>query len=221
MRTLRGWTAACCLALAGCVSVPEGRGVAVGTLSAPERAAAEAVQAAREARLGALPAFSFAGRVALSSERGGGSGRLEWRQAGGRFEVTLAAPVTRQSWRLVGDASGGRIEGIAGGPRSGSDVAALLREATGLEVPVGALAAWAAGLRADPGAFGPARIGFGPDGRLARVEQGGWTIDYLGWRETDPGDGGGLLQVPDRIDAQRGDARVRLAIDAWSWSDAP
>ncbi|HVI58156.1 MAG TPA: lipoprotein insertase outer membrane protein LolB [Luteimonas sp.] len=209
---------AACLALAGCVSVPAGKGVAVGELPAAEAAAAMQRQQAREQRLAALPALSFDGRVALSNGRNGGSGRIEWRQRGDAYDVTLSAPVSRQSWRLEGDAASARIEGVEGGPRSDTDVVRLLREATGLEIPVGALAAWASGARADAAAFGPARLGFAADGRLARIEQGGWTVDYLAWRDADIGDGRSSLAVPARIDAHRGQAKVRLAIDAWSWA---
>lgn len=209
---------AACLALAGCVSVPARKGVAIGALPPAEAAAAMERQQARERRLSALPALSFDGRVALSSGRNGGSGRIEWRQRGDAYEVTLAAPVSRQSWRLEGDAASARIEGIEGGPRSDVDVARLLREATGLDIPVGALAAWAGGARADAAAFGPARLQFAADGRLARLEQGGWTVDYLGWRDADVGDGRPPLAVPARIDAHRGQAKVRLAIDSWSWA---
>ena len=222
MRAPRLAVAGFCLALAGCVSVPDRDGPAIGDLPATAEAAAMAAQQAREQRVRALPVLSFSGRVALSNGRSGGTGRIEWRQSGDHYEVTLSAPVSRQSWRLAGDASSATIDGIQGGPRSDTDVERLLRDATGLDIPAGALAAWAGGARADEAAFGPARLAFTADGRLARIEQDGWTIDYLGWREEAPGDGGPPLPLPDRINAERGEARVRLAIDAWSWApDAP
>ena len=37
-----------------------------------------------------------------------------------RFDVSLSAPVTRQSWRLVGDAGAARLEGLEGGTARGS-----------------------------------------------------------------------------------------------------
>jgi outer membrane lipoprotein LolB len=208
----------CAVFVAGCVSVPARKDVAIGTLSADAQVAAMARQEAREQRLQAVPVLSFAGRVALSNGRNGGSGRIEWRQSGDEYEVTLSAPVTRQSWKLSGDAASARIEGIEGGPREGADVVQLLRETTGLDIPVGALAAWAGGARADVATFGAASLGFSVDGRLARIEQDGWTVDYLGWRDEAIGDGSSSLQVPVRIDAHRGQAKVRLAIDAWSWA---
>ena len=218
MSALR-WTCAmlCLVALAGCVSVPGRRGVAIGALSTDVQAAAMSRQQARETRLRALPTLSFAGRVALSNGRNGGSGRLEWRQSGDDYEVTLSAPVTRQSWKLSGNPASARIEGIEGGPRTDTDVVRLLHDTTGLDIPVGALAAWASGMRADAAVFGPATLEFAADGRLARIGQDGWTVDYLGWQDAVIGDGR-PLQVPNRIDAHRDQAKVRLAIDAWSWA---
>ncbi|SFL34061.1 lipoprotein insertase outer membrane protein LolB [Lysobacter sp. cf310] len=172
-------------------------------------AAAEAAQAARESELRAQTGWSLSGRIALSNGRNGGSGRIEWRQDGDRYEVALSAPVTRQSWRLSGDAAGARLEGLEGGTRSGPDAAALLREATGWEIPVAALSDWVRGLRAV--GQGPASVRYGADGRPARIEQGGWGIDYR-WP---PGDGAGGPALPSRLDAVRGEAKVKVIVDEW------
>ena len=71
----------------------------------PPLATAPAVhQAQREAALAMRPDWSLQGRVALSNGRDGGSGRIDWQQQGGHYSVALSAPITRQSWRLSGDA---------------------------------------------------------------------------------------------------------------------
>lgn len=171
---------------------------------------AAALQAQREAELAPLDAWSLQGRVALSNGRDGGSGRIDWRQEGARYEIALGAPVTRQSWRLSGDAAGAQLEGLEGGTRSGPDATALLLEATRWEIPVAALASWARGVRADA-RHGAATIRYAADGRLARIEQGGWVIDYSDWRASAiPG-----IELPNRLNASRGDARVRLIVDRW------
>jgi len=176
----------------------------------PPLDAAPAVhQAGREAALATRPDWSLQGRVALSNGRDGGSGRIDWQQQGGRYTVALSAPITRQSWRLSGDAGGARLEGLDGGPREGPDPALLLREATRWEIPVAALADWVRGLPAPAAEHGPARIAYGPDGRVAGIEQGGWTIAYTDWA---PVDG---IELPVRLDARRGEASVRLVVDAW------
>jgi len=107
-------------------------------LPAAAQAAAEARQAGREAALAHQPRWGLEGRIALSNGRQGGSGRLDWQQDGDRYVVALSAPVTRQSWRVVGEPGTVRLEGLDGGPRVGSDASDLLREATGWDIPVAA-----------------------------------------------------------------------------------
>mgnify|MGYP003583167898 CR=1 FL=1 len=175
----------------------------------PERiASAETEQLEREQALRKQSTWSLQGRIAVANQGKGGSGRIDWQQDGPRYQVALSAPVTRQSWRLSGDDAGARLDGIEGGPREGRDAAQLLRETTGWEIPVVALAEWVRGVRAH--ALGPARVAYGEDGRLARIEQGGWAIDYV-WNAAMPA--GSAL--PARLTAPRGEAQVRLIIDQW------
>lgn len=185
--------------LAGCAT-PRMTGPAVPT------AEAQARQADREQALRADATWGLEGRIAVSTGDQGGSGRIEWRQDGAQFDVTLSAPVTRQGWRLAGGPGGARLDGLEGGPRSGPDAALLLREATRWDIPVDSLGDWLRGLPATPAA---ARLTYGPDGRLSRLVENGWSIDYV-W----PADA--AAQLPTRIDARRDAARVRLAIDRWT-----
>lgn len=168
-------------------------------------------QQQRETALAGMPDWALAGRVALSNGRDGGSGRIDWRQDGDRYEVSLSAPVTRQSWRLSGEPGRAVLDGLEGGPRQGTDAGALLRQATRWEIPVEALASWVRGQRADPARSGDATLVFGADGRLSRLGQAGWTIDYSDWRTPE----GQVVELPNRLNAVRGDAKVRLIVDTW------
>lgn len=202
--------------LAGCATIRPGPAPAPAALSGAALQAATAALERREAALRAQPALAFSGRVALSKGREGGSGRLEWHQRGDAYRVVLSAPVTRQSWSLTGGPAGARIDGLDGGPREGADAGLLLWEATGFEIPVMALAAWAAGTRADPARFGEASVAFDAAGRLVRLRQDGWTIDYVAWQPEDPDAAADAPALPLRIEARRDDARVRLIVDAWT-----
>src|SRR5688572_17646812 len=125
--------------------------LAAGCAPAPPRAhggADEAAQSAREALLAQRPEWAFRGRVALSQGGNGGNAGIHWRQRGADFEIELSAPITRQSWRLHSQGARVVLEGMAGGPREGTDAEALLLEATGWRIPVAAMAAWARGVRA-------------------------------------------------------------------------
>jgi outer membrane lipoprotein LolB len=201
-----------CLLLAACAGrairpVPPSAAVEPAAL-----AAAEAAQAQRVAWLDAHPRWTLAGRIAISNAGKGGSGRIDWTQHADGSTVSLSAPVTRQSWRMTVGLRGARLEGLEGGVREGSNPAQLLLDATGWEVPVEALAQWARGRLA---ATGPASgVTYSAEGRLRSLQQDGWRIDYLAWHEP----AGDRPALPARIDAQRGEAKVRLIVDRWEHS---
>ncbi|WP_199728402.1 lipoprotein insertase outer membrane protein LolB [Pseudoxanthomonas sp. SGNA-20] len=192
------------LLLAACTSTPTRTPAA-----AVPAAEAERQQAQRREVLEGIAAWSLQARVAISNGQKGGSGRLEWNWQDGQYRISLGAPVTRQSWSLSSLPGGGAVlEGIDGGPRQGGDASLLLREATGWEVPVQELAWWVRGLET-PGADA---IEYGADGRLQRMRAAGWNIEYQEWMPP----AGGLPAMPRRMQAERGEARVRLVVDGWS-----
>lgn len=201
------------VSLTACVS----RGPRMETpakLTDPEAvAAAQAQQAVRESWLRTHDSWAFEGRVAINNNGKGGNGRIDWRQEGDRYEVSLSAPVTRQSWRLTGDTrnKAGRLEGLEGGTREGEDAEQLLREATGWDIPIQALTRWAQGMPG-PAATGE-QIDFAPDGRLRSVQESGWRIDYSLWFEPQ----GDRPTLPRQIVAVREGAKVRLIVDRWDF----
>ncbi|MGV8923576.1 MAG: lipoprotein insertase outer membrane protein LolB [Thermomonas sp.] len=209
--------AALCLALAACQSLPPASVPTNVLVGEAQVQAAKQVQQARISALGLgnaacdVPGWVMSGRVALSNGKDGGSGRIEWSQGTGRTEVTLSAPVTRQSWTLMANADGVTLEGVSGGPLRGDDAGQLLRQSTGWEIPVTALGCWLRGAPADTDGMGKANLIFGTDMRLLRIEQGGWVIDYSNWQQ-DPASG---VELPTRISAEQASNRVRLVVDRW------
>lgn len=162
-------------------------------------------QAERERALALQQDWGLSGRVAVSGGGDGGSGRIEWRQQGEAFSVSLSAPVSRQSWRLTAGAGQARLEGVEQGPLQGSDPEALLAEAAGWNMPLAQLRAWLRGARAE----GEAQLEFDANGLPARLRQHGWQIEYRGWdqRSQPP--------LPLRVFAESGERRVRLVVDRW------
>lgn len=176
---------------------------------------------ARRAWWAQYDTWGFTGRAAIENAGRGGSGRIEWRQDDARqYQVALSAPITRQSWRLIGDlhSEAGRIEGLEGGPREGEFAEDLLRETTGWQVPLQQIGDWVRGMPAV--AYPLAAIDYDAAGRPSRFEQAGWTVRYTGWRA---GAAGGP-DLPARIEAETagedGRARVRLVIEDWTFASA-
>ena len=187
--------------LSACSSVPQRPVNVVGEISA--------LQLQREAWLAERPSWSLSGRIAVSDGRDGGSGRIEWVQDGDSFQISLQAPVTRRSWRLVGTPGLARLEGLDGGPFYSDDAGQLLREHLGWTVPLTDLADWVRGRRARSAGH----IEFLPDGVPAQIEQDGWVIEF---REFDAV---GSVLMPVRVFAARGSQRIRLKVDAWAFPD--
>ncbi|MBB5864448.1 lipoprotein insertase outer membrane protein LolB [Xanthomonas sp. 3058] len=199
--------------LPGCVSVPRAQGDGAAVVDQVSDAARRA-EVARQAWLQAHPNWSFQGRVAISKDRNGGSGRIDWQQDGPRYHVQLSAPVTRQSWVLTGDTTtgAGRLEGLEGGPRSGPDAEQVLRDATGWTIPVNQMPDWVRALRI--AGTGAERVDLDAAGRPRTVQQDGWTIDFLAWSPASDAQ----PELPQRIEARNGDAKVRLLVDQWTVS---
>lgn len=181
------------LLVSGCASTP----------SRPEPDFDPASWAAREASL--ATDWEMRGRVAVVQGDDSGNASLVWRQRGSDFEIELSAPITRQSWRLHSKGGRVRVEGLDGGVREGSDAEALLLEVTGWRIPLAAMGEWMRGSR---GAGGGAGIAWDAQGRLARQEREGWTIEYREWFP-------GSAPLPRKVFARKGEASVRLVVEAW------
>jgi outer membrane lipoprotein LolB len=195
-RSLRALVIVAAGVLAACSSPPRRDADAdIGSLDA---------QLQREEMLSSQTQWSLVGKIAVSDGRDGGSGRIDWQQQGDRFRIEIRAPVSRQTWRLSGGPDGATLEGLDGGPRSGPDAEALLRDAVGWTVPVADMIAWARGARGE----GAAEIEFGPEGLPSRLHQRGWTVEYRAWGEGEP-------LLPRKVFAASGERRVRLVVERW------
>jgi outer membrane lipoprotein LolB len=175
-----------------------------------ETPAALAGQAAREAQLAARTHWALSAHIFVSDGAdNNGSGDLDWKQAGDRYDFTLRAP-TGKTWKLSGDAQRAELEGVAALPIQGSDPQRLLRERLGWEVPIADLSAWVRGMRRpEP----RAALEFDAHDLPAVLDQNGWKIEYRDWFADQ------VPPVPRKVFASRGDARVKMSIDRWSFDD--
>lgn len=161
-------------------------------------------QEQREAELADERRWSLSGRIAVSDDGDGGSGRIDWRQDGERFRIEIRAPVSRRTWRLVGEPGDVVLEGLDGGPRRGTSAEALLQSEVGWTVPIVDMIAWMRGARGN----GSAELTLDAEGRPAQLVQSGWRVDYREWFDGDPA-------LPRKVFAARAEQRVRLVVERW------
>lgn len=91
--------------------------------------------------------------------------------------------------------------------RSG-DPEALIKAATGWQLPIDSLVWWIRGL---PGPDGDFRLLFDDSSQLAMIRQQGWEIRYDRWQSFITG----YPELPARITAVKDDKRVRMVVTRW------
>jgi outer membrane lipoprotein LolB len=175
------------LLLAGCATQPPAP-------SHPSRAAAE------------LDNWAFNGRVSLTQGETGWHAGLTWRQRGGDYALRVAGPLGQGAFELSGDAAGVMLVDADGRTYTARDPDALLRHVTGWALPVSGMHFWVRGLAA-PGI--EAQVERDDAGRVSRLDQSGWEINYDRYRTV------AELTLPGRLRMRREDIGVRLVIDEW------
>jgi outer membrane lipoprotein LolB len=166
-------------------------------------------QSARESNLSRQNVWAFRGRVAVSDGQQAGTVNMRWKQQGENFDIEISVPITRQSWRLRSVGSR-RVQLQAYGltVMEGESAEAVVKQATGWQIPFADLQAWVRGMRAD----GAAQTAFAPNGLPASFKQNGWFVDYREWNQA-------LLPMPTKVFANTSkngkNASVRLQIESW------
>lgn len=183
------------LALLGCTTAP----------TRPPAADPERVWQERRAALAELDRWRLTGRIAIQTEGEGWHATLHWRQQQSRYDIRLIGPLGQGSVRLTG--SPGRVVlRTEDGVSEAADPDWLLRRNLGWRVPVAALRYWVLGLPA-PGPAADRTLD--PYGRLARLEQADWTIEFQEYERRNG------YELPSRIAVRNHRARVRLVVGRW------
>ena len=146
--------------------------------------------------------FDLAGRLAVRYGDEAFSGNLAWRHAATSDELLLTNSLGAGIARLVRDPQGIVLTTAEPKEYRGQDAEALTEEVLGFRLPVTGLGDW---VRGRPSPAYPARTGMGPDGRLAWIEQAGWRIEYLEYRDG----------LPARLRLAYPGIDLRLAISQW------
>jgi len=188
----RGAAVALSMLLAGCAQLP-----GFETQAPPPAFSPSPVPAA----------FRLEGRVSVRAGEESFSGGLTWRREAAGEELLLSTPLGQGVAELRGDREGMTLVDAKGRAHRAADADGLVRQALGLELPLGGLAWWVVG---QPRPDVPYRAEADAAGRLAVLEQDDWRIDFSRYEARD----GRVL--PGKLVARRGsDLEVRLVVDAW------
>ena len=145
--------------------------------------------------------FELNGRIAIKYRDDAGSGNIAWRHSAREDEMLMTTPLGQGIARLV--RTGGEIKLTMqdGREYTASSAETLTEQTLGFRLPLEGLADW---VRARP-APGISFTHTDSDGRPDRIEQFGWTIEYLGYAGN----------LPSRLNLTYPGVQLRLAISDW------
>lgn len=184
------------LLLGGCASLPP---------PLADQTAAAAKWRQHYAQVAAIESFSLLGRAA-SGGSVGVKADLRWRQFDdGHFDVRLSGPFGAGAISISGTEREVEIR-TKDGIEYTADPEGWLLQRAGWTFPVRGLRWWARGL---PSPETPAQPLFDADGRLAELQQGGWTFRYTEYQDVDG------IALPRRFEASSSAITLKLIVDRW------
>lgn len=186
------------LLLAGCAAVPEA--------PLPDMPPEQALQA-REKRLGAIELWTCTGRVGATDGRDSLSASMRWVQNRDGYRIRLSGPLGQALVDVNGSASGVALRTSDRGTFYASSPEVLLDEQFGWRLPVSALRYWMLGLPIPDAAVSSREIDL--YGRIRRLEQSGWRIEYLDYVQVDG------VDLPSKMALQHPNLSARIAVRRW------
>lgn len=156
-------------------------------------------------QLRALHSWQVDGKIGLRRDGRGGSAQVQWIQRRDQFSLRLSGPMGIGTVLIDGDADGVEVRNKDGVFQAASPEQLLL-ELTGWHIPVSELHYWARGLAAPDLPVEQQEL---DQGRLARLQQGGWQIDYRDYTLVEG------LWLPAKMLMSRPETRLTLLYKSW------
>jgi len=174
----------------------------------------------RQATLKSVTAWHVRGRMALRAADQGWHATLNWERDGERHRLDFTGPLGRGHLRLVQDERGAELQDTEQRIWRAGNAETLLHRATGWRVPLDGLNYWIVGLAA-PDSESNQQLD--TQGRLKRLTQSGWDIQFLEYAHY------GSFDLPSKLYITRQGGRaednpagdealeVRLSIERWTF----
>lgn len=186
------------LLLAGCAAVPEA--------PLPDVPPEQALEL-REQRLGAIRHWTCVGRVGATDGRDSLSASMRWVQNRDGYRIRLSGPLGQALVELTGSAAGVSLRTAESGTFYASTPEVLLDEQFGWRLPVSGLRYWILGLPMPDAAVSLRELD--EHGRIRRLAQSGWRIEYLDYTQVDG------VDLPSRLELRHPDLSARIAVRTW------
>ncbi len=165
---------------------------------------------ARSAKLNQFDHWQLSGKLAVRQPSDSGTAIINhWIQQGEAYDLALSSSFLGMgSTTLKGVPGFIELTLSDGETYRSADPDALVKAATGWQLPLQSLTWWIRGLPAPDGDF---RLLFDENGELAMIRQAGWEIRYDRWHKPQ----GDQTALPARVTALKEQKRVRVVVSNW------
>ena len=154
--------------------------------------------------------WMLSARITANTEDDGWNGKLYWQQDAERYQISFTAPFGQGGLQLDGGPQQVELRTSDGQVMVAADAESLLYEQMGWRLPLHNLRYWVRGIPV-PSTHKMPRLAFDQTGRLARLQQAHWDIEYLAYRQVDG------LELPRKVYLENTEFNMRLVIDRWGF----
>lgn len=166
--------------IAGCATTPK----------SPPADDAQAAWQQRHAALRDVDAWEVKGRLAVRTNKRGGQVNMQWRRDGLGHTINLYGPLGGGRVILTQDGDGAILRDSKKRTYRADSAEELLLKVAGWRVPFREMQHWVLGIPAPGGDY---ERTLDDQGRLARLRQAGWEIQFQGYRDF------AGVELPDRF----------------------
>jgi len=192
---LRFLLLAAIVALAGCAS-----------LAPPPAPVDPDAQSRHQRKLEDISAFSLSGRMAVQTEKRGFSGSLRWRHTEDGDHFALYSPLGTQVADINANKDGVTLTTNDRKTYQADNAETLLQQTMGWSLPLTGLSDWIIGR---PTSSAYEVISRDAQGRLVRLKQDGWDIEYPTYQTVDGTD------LPGKVILRSPQLDLKLLVERW------
>ncbi|MCW8996374.1 MAG: lipoprotein insertase outer membrane protein LolB [Psychromonas sp.] len=161
-----------------------------------------------------LKNWSFSGKLAFITPQERHSLNIHWRQSGNNFHITLTTFLGTSVLDLNKTPSGTKITDNNGNLYFAEDTESLIKQLSGLVIPVEALQQWVKGNPSE------ASYQLNKDNQVVSLsavasENASWSVNYSDYKSQQG------IYLPHKLQLKKSDLRLKFAISRWQINKAP
>jgi len=188
------------LLISGCSSLP------LKTQTGATQAGDAGVNQRHLASIAHIQDFSIEGRIGVQTDGRGVSGTIHWKHVQHKDDIALFSPMGSKMADVKSTDGNVTLTASDGKTYTAADAETLTEQTLGWRLPVSNLADWVAGR---PTNDAIEQITWDDTGKLTRLTQDGWEVQYLEYRDV------GGLQLPSKLALRNPKLYMKFIVERW------